>query len=61
MSPGLSPASVGSATDRGITIGIMIAIVPHEVPVAKEMNAQIRKTSTGSMRGSRFPVRSPTT
>jgi hypothetical protein len=34
-------------TVRGITSGSMIAIVPHEVPVAKAIAAQVTKTING--------------
>ena len=44
----------------GTTMGMRIAIVPHELPVAKAMTAASRKTSTGIHCGARLSPISPT-
>ena len=46
-------SALGNCQAKGITIGVKIAIVPHEVPVAKEMAAAIKNDMAGSIAGER--------
>ncbi len=49
------PAARAAPKASGMTIGVRIDIVPHEVPVENDMPIDTRKTASGRNRGSRTP------
>ena len=57
--PSAKPVPPAKDTVSGTTSGIMIAIVVHEVPVAKAMAPDVTNTRAGSTHRGRLPLNSP--
>jgi len=55
------PAEVHRLKERGVTIGMIIAIVAHEVPVEKLITAEIKNVRAGRSLGEKSPLETLTT